>query len=243
MFPCSFVFQRIALIYHWATWAAKYLVPWYIFWKRKTKADVVPLLRVICYKLYPVALWHVIDCIDSHFKTRHFSCKATKENLSPHSLILCVLGVSHLPCSHARPAIYFQVPYSHSFYGKWLRWPFWPHRTHIMVLLLKTPLTTITLKGRQGRLLRAGSMPAKSTKGCVRDDTAADNFSSLFTWWFWAAGSANDFGWEDSGAGNQWDKAKLKKPFLSGHKLMALSWLYYLCFWVWGRVCFRLLSE
>lgn len=64
--------------------------------------------------------------------------------------------------------IYFQVAHAHSFYGKWLRWPLWPHRAHIIVLSLKTLLTTITLKGRWSCLLRAGSMPAKSTKDCVR---------------------------------------------------------------------------
>lgn len=55
-----------------------------------------------------------------------------------------------------------------------------------MVLLLKTPLTTITLKGRRGRPLRAASMPSQKHKGmcvrvCVRSDTTPENFACLFT--------------------------------------------------------------
>lgn len=132
------------------------------------------------------------------------------ENLSPPSLIVLRVGVNLT--SHDRPAIYFQVAHSHSPYGKWLRWPFWPHTARIMVLLLKTLLTTITLKGGQGCLLRAGSMPAKSTKGCVCNDTTADNFVCLFT-----------CGLEQQGAQMILDgntvvlaisETKLEKPFL-----------------------------
>lgn len=110
-----------------------------------------------------------------------------------------------------------------------------------MVLLSETSLTTVTLKWRQGRLLSAGSMPAKSTKGCVRECVMTQRPITFSVYmWFWAAGSANDFGWEHSGAGNQWDKATLKKPFLSCCKMMLLSWLSAS---EWGRVCFWLLSE
>lgn len=70
---------------------------------------------------------------------------------------------------HAWCAIHFQVAHSYSVYLKRVRWPFWPHTARIMVVLLKTPLTTVTLKGRRGCPLRAGSMPAKSTMGCVRE--------------------------------------------------------------------------
>lgn len=42
--------------------------------------------------------------------------------------------------SHVRSTIYFQVAHSYFVYGKWLCWPFWLHRAHIMVVLLKTPL-------------------------------------------------------------------------------------------------------
>ncbi len=96
-------------------------------------------------------------------------------------LLLRALGVNHLPpqpppfniTSHARPAIYFQVAHSLSVYGKWLRWPFWPHRAHIMVPLLKTPLTTITFEGRTGLpAARRFNASQKHKRMCasVRDD-------------------------------------------------------------------------
>lgn len=124
------------------------------------------------------------------------------------------------------PAIYFQVAHSHSVCGKWLRWPFWPQRAHIMVSLIEdVRWQAITLKGRQGRLLGAGSMPTRGTKECVCDDTAADNFSfSVFTRGSEQQGVQMILD-DKAVAGNQWDKAILEKknPFLSCYELMPLS--------------------
>lgn len=96
-----------------------------------------------------------------------------QENILPPGLLFCSERYSwttYQPLTSQVTtllAIYFQGAHTHSFYGKWLRWPFWPHRARIIVLLLKTSLTTITLKGRWNCLLCADSMLAKSTKDCV----------------------------------------------------------------------------
>lgn len=138
-----------------------------------------------------------------------------------------------------------QVTHSHSVYGKWLHWPLWPHRALIMVLLLKAPLTTITLKRRLGFLLRASSMPGKSTKGSVHDCAWWQRTLTfcLFTCGFLAAGSANDFGWEHSGAGNQWDKAILKNPVWAATNWCDCLVCLTLTVSVWDGVFFWLLSE
>lgn len=94
-----------------------------------------------------------------------------------------------------------------------------PHVARVIVLLLKTLLTTITLSGGRGRcvqrcLLCAHSKPARGTKGCVGDDAAADNFPLSVYMQPSTTGSANDFGCQHSGAGNHRDKAVSEKGFL-----------------------------
>lgn len=68
----------------------------------------------------------------------------------------------------------------------------------------------------------------------VHDDTTADRLFLSVYMQFLTAGSANDFGWEHSGAGNQLDKDILKKLFSELLWIDAIvpSVLLYLCFWV-----------
>lgn len=127
------------------------------------------------------------SCLSCDYKPNSWvSREAAEETRPPHSLIFCVsrepLTLQIPPfniTSHDRPAIYFQVAHSHSVYEKWLRWPLWPHRAHIIVSLIEDAADNRHFEGKT-ELPAARSFEKEKeerTKGYARNDAAANNFS------------------------------------------------------------------
>lgn len=67
-------------------------------------------------------------------------------------------------CPLTLRSIYFPVVHSLVTGTKRLHWPFCLHTAHIIIVLLKSPLTTITLKGTLGCPLCHGSVSAEAQK-------------------------------------------------------------------------------